>query len=62
MTMECKFEGCEQGNYCFGFHQALDEYGNWNGDGEYEWGACPCCKGVDWKDCPRCNAEERIHE
>ena len=64
--MKCTFEGCEEGNYCYGYHpaehvtrdMAIDACdrtleGSLYRQEEYEWGACPCCQG-EWENCPNC--------
>jgi hypothetical protein len=45
--MKCHYEGCQKGNFCYGYHPETDEY---------EWGACPCCGGYSWENCPKCSA------
>lgn len=56
--MKCCYEGCQEGHFCYGYHPAewipSDEGGYWIGD-EYEWGACPCCEGVNFENCPKCS-------
>jgi len=27
-------------------------------DAEPIWGACPCCNGVDYENCPNCSVDE----
>lgn len=72
--MKCKYLGCQEGHYCYGYHDA--EYvtrdmaidaGDRSLEGslyqheEYDWGACPCCGGENWEDCPRCNSAEKTN-
>jgi hypothetical protein len=47
----CKYEGCQEGHFCFGYHEEYDEY---------EWGACPCCDGRNWKNCPNCDKPVQV--
>lgn len=55
---KCVHSGCQDGKFCYGYHpaqwiQTSDEDGYWIQE-QYEWGACPCCEGVNWEDCPNC--------
>ena len=49
--MKCKHEGCQEGNFCFGHNDETD----W-----YDWGACPCCDGSNWEDCPSCSTSPSV--
>jgi hypothetical protein len=73
--MKCKYPGCEEGHYCYGYrpaeHVTKDmaiDAGDRNLEGslysqeEYDWGACPCCGGGDYENCPNCSKEEDKNE
>jgi hypothetical protein len=66
--MKCQYENCQDGHYPVGYHpaeyvsrdMALDAQdpsleGSLYHEEEYEWGACPCCDGVNFENCPNCN-------
>jgi hypothetical protein len=69
--MKCKYEGCQEGHYCYGYHPAeyvtrdmasdacdMSLEGNVYRQEEYEWGGCPCCEG-HWEDCDRCSGRNQ---
>lgn len=62
--MKCRYDGCEEGHYLYGYRpeefiQVTENDGYWTQE-EYDWGACPCCGGSDWADCPNCTKQARL--
>jgi hypothetical protein len=43
--IKCQAEGCQEGHFCYGYHEETDEY---------DWGACSCCGGAGFEHCPTC--------
>ena len=61
--MKCKYKGCDKGHFCYGYSPEewipsddVDGGGYYIGE-DYDWGACPCCDGVNYEDCPNCSKE-----
>jgi hypothetical protein len=67
--MKCKHEGCNEGHFIVGSHP--EEYvtqdmatdacdmqlaGALYREEEPIWGACPCCDGANYENCPNCGA------
>lgn len=50
---ECIYPECDKGHYPLGEQEHFDDDGTPLGS-EFIWGACPCCGGCNWQDCPNC--------
>ena len=58
--MKCQYPDCNEGHYPLGQNSfQIEEEDGWRTVyGDVEWGACPCCGGPDWENCPKCYAVE----
>jgi len=68
--MKCRYVGCYDGHFIVGEYpetyvshdmamdaENMDLEGMVYQESEPVWGACPCCNGVDYENCPNCSKE-----